>query len=335
MKYDYLVDKDNILQFDIVVDEVLLNLIPGRYHYESGILEHLLDEKKWVLKLSNTVKEVLVLLAQDFINITNGKSPELEEIEEFYIGSDVNRIIVLHWNHNLKQIYNGPLHLVEFPMHSFEFAQHLRNRYKEWENVNNKSNTVAFMCLNGLPKRHRKKVYNYLQTLLVKGITTLSTVPNTYDFASYTGYNWDNVTNYVSMQNVYRSTPVNIVTESLYNEPSGIITEKTLMAFASLQLPILIAHKGAVADVRRYGFDMFDDILDNSYDNLPNNIRWKSAIDKNTHILRGEFNYEELLPRLKKNQDYLLNGYLDYIETEFIRQMGETLQDTNQNLQTS
>ena len=105
---------------------------------------------------------------------------------------------------------------------------------------------------------------------------------------------------------MYRTTPVNIVTESLYEEPVGIITEKTLFAFASLQLPILVAHKGAVKDAESYGFDMFTDIIDHSYDNLPNDVRWKSAIDLNMHILNGKFNYDDLLPRLKKNQEYIM-----------------------------
>jgi hypothetical protein len=94
-----------------------------------------------------------------------------------------------------------------------------------------------------------------------------------------------------------------------------------LQSFASLQLPILISYKGAVADVRDYGFDTFDDIIDNSFDSCDNDIRWKRAIDDNRHILNNEFNYEELLPRMKLNQEYLLNGYTKFIVDKFNKQV--------------
>jgi len=177
------------------------------------------------------------------------------------------------------------------------------------------------MCLNAILKTHRKNEYDYLTTLRVPSVITSSLTINDYNFPSYDEYNWDNVENYISLLNVYRTSTVNIITESLYKEPIGIITEKTLFAFASLQLPILIAHKGAVADAESYGFDMFRDIIDHSYDTLPNNIRWKSAIDLNMHILNGDFNYENLQERLKKNQEYLLNGYLDFIESKLKNQL--------------
>jgi hypothetical protein len=66
---------------------------------------------------------------------------------------------------------------------------------------------------------------------------------------------------------------------------------------------------------------MFSDVIDHRYDTLPNIVRWKSAIDMNMHILNGEFNYYALIPRLKKNQEYLLNGYLEFIERQLTTEL--------------
>jgi hypothetical protein len=140
-------------------------------------------------------------------------------------------------------------------------------------------------------------------------------------FPTYTNYDYDNIKNYISLLDVYKSAPINVITESLYDEPIGIITEKTLFAMSSMQLPILIAHKGAVADVESYGFDVFHDIIDHSYDTMPNESRWKSAIDLNIHVLNGELDYDSLVDRLKKNQEHLINNYLGYIETKLVKQL--------------
>jgi len=54
---------------------------------------------------------------------------------------------------------------------------------------------------------------------------------------------------------------------------------------------------------------------------MHNCIRWKHAIDLNKHILNGDFDYNTLLPRLEKNQDYLFNGYLEFIINKFHAQL--------------
>jgi len=70
---------------------------------------------------------------------------------------------------------------------------------------------------------------------------------------------------------------------------------------------------------------MFDDVLDNSYDTMDNDTRWQQAIDLNRHILNNEFDYLDLLPRLIKNQEYLLSGYLDKILTDFISTVNDKI----------
>lgn len=44
------------------------------------------------------------------------------------------------------------------------------------------------------------------------------------------------------------------------------LTEKTFFAFQSYQIPLFVTVRGHVQAVRDYGFDVFDDIVDHSYD---------------------------------------------------------------------
>lgn len=317
MLVDYL-KTNGIAQYNSIIQ----NKFPDHLFFPS-ILKMPDVNRKWGLSLPDT-KSNVVLHAQDYLNVLDDDTiSEFAEIEGRFIDQEV---ILVHWNHNIKDIYNGRLKLIEFPTHSFEFVQRLKNSYSDWKTVNGKLNTKNFMCLSGNIKPHRKLVYDYLIGRDNSIVTLFDN--SSYNVPYYKDYDFDNVANFIKLIDIYQMCPVNVVTETLYYTSHGIITEKTLDAFASLQLPIVIGYKGIVDDIRNYGFDMFDDIIDHSYDNIPNETRWKSAIDLNAHILEGKFNYNELMPRLIKNQEYLLNGYLDNIIVKFDNQ-AKALQGTN------
>lgn len=59
---------------------------------------------------------------------------------------------------------------------------------------------------------------------------------------------------------------------------SVFITEKTFKAFLLRQIPIWFAVPGLVAEVRKLGFDMFDDIIDHTYDTIDNEYQRIVAI---------------------------------------------------------
>jgi hypothetical protein len=84
----------------------------------------------------------------------------------------------------------------------------------------------------------------------------------------------------------YRKATVEIITESTCFEPTLNFTEKFSNSVYGATLPILVANQGSVAYARSLGFDMFDDIIDHSYDNEPNPFyRIKQAIDLNRDLL--------------------------------------------------
>lgn len=95
----------------------------------------------------------------------------------------------------------------------------------------------------------------------------------------------------------YESSYVNIVTESnfLFNEIH--ITEKTLKPFYFYQFPVFLSSMHHVKYIKdMYGFDMFDDILDHSYDNEPDNKKRLFMV------------YDEI-KRISQNKDKLIEFY--------------------------
>jgi hypothetical protein len=273
----------------------------------------------WTLALRDDVEwkddTVVIVELQDYASVVGGRCNELKQIEKHF-GSRSNQVVVVHWETNLREFYDGMLNLAYFPTHSHQLFQDLRDTQNQWQDqLLSTQRTKNFQCLNGIPKPHREKVVNYVKAF-DNGIISLSTDIQLPEW-NYTTYKeCDNVTNWQRLLPVYSSCHVNIVTETLYYRP-GIITEKTLFAFMALQIPIVIGHKGIVQQCRDLGFDMFDDIVDNSYDDLPDFIRWREALKKNKKLLVESVNRTEIMDRLLKNQEYLLNGFLDKLVNDF------------------
>ena len=89
---------------------------------------------------------------------------------------------------------------------------------------------------------------------------------NTDDkFINFPGFFQDHVG-----ENLFQSL-VSVINETNdFDNESVLLTEKSFKHFAWHQIPIFNATKGHVEVVRSLGFDLFDDIIDHSYDNAPN-----------------------------------------------------------------
>jgi hypothetical protein len=114
---------------------------------------------------------------------------------------------------------------------------------------------------------------------------------------------------------VYNYTLVNLVTETYYfkcwnSHSEMFITEKTWKAFTAKQIPIIIGPRGILDKLRSYGFDVFDDIVDNSYDNEPSSTRLFSAINSLNKLIKN-YDVRELSKiteeRRLKNLNFMFN----------------------------
>ena len=116
---------------------------------------------------------------------------------------------------------------------------------------------------------------------------------------------------------IYANSPPNTIWSD------RLISEKTSKALRLLQLPIWISVPGTVQSVRDLGFDVFDDVIDHSYDNEANiDTRISLAIDQLQRFCQmslGEISdlRTDLWPRLLQNKQKA-EVLIDNADSDFI-----------------
>jgi len=247
---------------------------------------------------------MVIMHCQDFVNVDENGCRELQLMEKHF-GDRAHQVVVVVWNLGLDTVYSGPLNVVYFPSHSYEILANLSNAEDRW--ITNFLNTrkYKFQSLNGVAKPHRVQTFERLNKL-DSGIISLHPNKPIAEFTYDQHLSVTNEENFLRLQHIYANCDVNVVTESIYDSPLGIITEKSIFAWLSLQVPILIGYKGIVAHARSLGFDMFDDIVDHSYDSESNDVRVASALDRNRDLLISGTDRIKLQGRLLYNQRHAL-----------------------------
>jgi hypothetical protein len=139
----------------------------------------------------------------------------------------------------------------------------------------------------------------------------------------------DNVTNFENvLSEYYKNTFVEIISETSYTEKAYLLTEKTLNSIYGCNFPILLCGQGSVKFLRDMGLDVFDDIVDHSYDSIENPVdRLYRAITDNIELLINSNKTKQLW---KDNQNRFLANiafvkndiykyYTNRATTEFMR----------------
>lgn len=160
--------------------------------------------------------------------------------------------------------------------------------------------------------------------------TTINDNPEIYE-----NNNNNNVHNFKnSLSNYYRDTFVEIISETSYTESCFNLTEKTLNSVYGACFPILLCSKGSVEFLRTMGLDVFDDIVDHSYDNISDPaIRLETAIKNNIELLTNNTKTKQLWiqnkERFQKNIDFcrerMYNFYYERAKEKFM----ELINDLN------
>lgn len=253
----------------------------------------------------------LVIHAQDFIHFFDNLCVELFWLEQQYTPEQQEKIIFVCWDHRLHDIWQGRIKVVNFASHSFELVHQLRARYDEWKDVDTKNVRYNWICLNGRAREYRQEVYNLLRHES-SGFVSHS-VFNPIEIHPYQNYNFNNVDNFVKLKPVYQSAHASIITESLYQDVGGIVTEKTLLAIAARHPFMCIGHRHCHEDVARLGFQNYDDVFDLGYDNETKSTRMYSAIERNRQNLRDLVDVSHLQEKIQANFEWLMGGYADSI----------------------
>jgi hypothetical protein len=99
-----------------------------------------------------------------------------------------------------------------------------------------------------------------------------------------------------TMNSVYETTGVEIITGSRFFEQYPLLNGKTIQSVYAQNFPIYINGVGMAKWMKElFGLDIFEDIIDHSYDEITDHFeRLTAAIDRNTHLLDGSTNIHEL-----------------------------------------
>lgn len=108
-----------------------------------------------------------------------------------------------------------------------------------------------------------------------------------FEIYSVSAFQNDNFKNFNhSLRSKYRNSFVEIVSESSFCAPGFHVTEKTANAFYGCNFPIVLGGVGIVQHLRDLGLDVYDDVVDHSYDAVANPFdRILQAIDGNMRLL--------------------------------------------------
>lgn len=137
--------------------------------------------------------------------------------------------------------------------------------------------------------------------------TTLSINDDRETNGNATNANVGNFTG--SLINYYKKTFVEIIAETSCTEKAFNLTEKTLHSIYGQCFPIVISSPGTVKFLREMGMDVFDDIVDHSYDSIENPAeRIYAALTLNKVLLTDVERTKELWAanreRFLKNIDF-------------------------------
>jgi len=258
---------------------------------------------------------LLLMHFQDFITFSNGRIVELDCVADHY-GQHANQIVVTHMHHALDTVYDGPVNLIEFSNHNYALMNLLRSEQHRWQHIVDQPKTLGWQSLNGRMCAHRHRVADILQSW-PNGLLSYGNEIPLPEWSYFTYRGTENHDNFYRLANVYGKCAVNIVTETLYDDYPGLFCEKTLLAMAADQVPIMIGYAGIVAHLHELGFDIFDDVVDNSFDSLPNDQRAEQALIRNQDLILGKVKLTHLKPRLIAQRDFVLNTLPAWYQSNF------------------
>lgn len=145
---------------------------------------------------------------------------------------------------------------------------------------------------------------------------------------------YNNVADYNSFlrDNVFGRSAVALITETIETEWENnmTFTEKTLWPMLSLNFPIWLGGRLQADTWKSVGFDVFDDIVDHSYQYEPDQMkRIRLALGSNLRLLT-DLKYAtelrlQLVDRLRNNRELVLTGIIQRYTDQLLSKLDASL----------
>ena len=173
-----------------------------------------------------------------------------------------------------------------------------------------------FLCLNNYPKKHRRKVVDFLESTGISDDSIYSYNPR--EVGNDKSIKIDNDFKDLDLPNnldslpesVWEKTGISIITESLFSEKIIFPTEKTWKAFDKFHFPIFVSVPGFVSKIRNMGFDVFDDIINHSYDTVQDDNERLAEILKSISAM-SRMSISDISYLKKRHKERLYNNQLN------------------------
>lgn len=172
----------------------------------------------------------------------------------------------------------------------------------------------------------QEKIKNIIKLGNRKIFTYNFSINDEYDI--YDSIDNDNVGNFEKkLSGYYKNTFIEIISETTYTEKSFLITEKTQNSVFGCNFPIWISSPGTVKFLRNMGLDVFDDVIDHSYDTIENPInRLYQAISNNKDILLNpniKNIWKKNKHRFEKNVNFIKKEMYEFYSSRARKQIGD------------
>jgi len=116
---------------------------------------------------------------------------------------------------------------------------------------------------------------------------------------------------------IYRNVALEVISGTMFFENTPLLSEKEIQNIYAQNFPIYFNAPGIVKEMKKlFDLDMFEDIIDHSYDQIENHFeRLAAAVDRNEKLLNGSTNMKELWydnqKRFEDNCDKLDAAFYD------------------------
>ncbi len=229
--------------------------------------------------------------------------------------------------------------LFDMIIHDDRFAQYnpicepwtmewLQNEFEEENIVPDWTNkTVPFNFMINKERPHRIHLLRMIENAKLTNFTySLPWLHNQYTNVKPTNYmigteiqlensiifgSIRNSTTYKQLlqKNVFEPSCISLITEPTYIEKEAQLSEKTIMAIYGGTVPIYVGGWRSADALRILGFDVFDDIVDHSYETLEDPWdRITKAFELNIDLLESFTVTDTILKRMQYNLDLLTDG---------------------------
>jgi hypothetical protein len=200
----------------------------------------------------------------------------------------------------------------------------VENDYQKFINNNF---VFHFLCFNGIPRENRLLMFNELTTnekFKHKSITTLRGVDKNY---YYDVPSWDNqkIGGGARLNiDAHLKCFLNIVTETLYDNDSLFISEKTYKPIYLCQPFIVFGNPFTLNKLRELGYKTFDRWWDESYDS---ELDLKQRFDKIVKVIEqiSDLNINQLMKLKNEMREVLIHNYLNFFRINEMEELFKTL----------